>query len=411
MPIHSNRLLLLPAAVALLFASPLYAHSDTNEVIPNTTGGKVGLAAAVTSLSTSDPLPSQALPGYLLLGDAGVDRRGLRLEHGVVQVGYRFNAALGAELSLGAHGSDPVHVEAASLQWRGHTPSIEWTMGAGRQAPSLGPVMTKAGHLDRFGLMPLAKQAVTNGDWIDDGAQLKLFRQLADISWTLDFGLWRGRTFPGAAGSRATPSLHVGAKGGGLGGNWSLDAFGAQLKPLGRGSRVVSDTGAHSHTAPRCDASLNQIVCFDGHSRISGISMQWDSHRWPVTVSGAVMWRDEDGLLQSRNGTGQYDASTRGQWLQATWRAAQDWEVGLRHESLSARHQLVGPGAAMVASEAGLSRYAPQRRTTALLGYTFSPWADLRVEGGREVAAAQTSNFVALRLILQWERRFSKGPF
>ena len=122
------------------------------------------------------------------------------------------------------------------------------------------------------------------------------------------------------------------------------------------------------------------------------------------------MWRDEEGLLQSRNGTGQYDASTRGQWLQATWRAAREWEVGLRHESLSARHQLVGPGATMVASEAGLSRYAPQRRTTVLLGYTISPWADLRVEGGREVAAANTSSFVALRMILQWERRLIKDP-
>lgn len=403
----SNRNSLIFACAALL-VSAAQAHTDANEAIPDTPGFKASLAAAAISLSAKDKLPSQAMPGYLIRGDVGIDHRGTQLEHGVGQIGYRLNQTLGAQLAVGAHGTDPAHLEAAWLQARGFSPALDWTVGAGRQRPSLGVVMTRAGHLDRFGLMPLAKQALANGDWIEDGMEASAKQQFGGVDWTLDAGVWRGRSFPGGATASANPAVHLGAVGHHDAGEWALDAFVAQLKPQARGSRVFSANGAHTHAAPVCDASLNGVVCFDGRTRLSGISAQWAGRSLPVTLTGAMLWRDEQGSLASRNGLGQYDGRNRGEWLQGVWRVARDWETGVRVERLKADQSLVGAGASLVATEAGFGNYAQLQRQTFMAGYSLSPWADVRLEAGRDFSSAVSTRFVALRFILNWDRSFPK---
>lgn len=401
MPIRSSK----AWALALLMgaASLAQAHTDEHEAIPDVPGARVSAALAATSLSASTRLPSQALPGYLMLGDAGVDHRGFALEHGSVSLGYRLTPTWGAELALGAHGSDPIHVEAVWLQAKGLYGGADWRFGAGRQSPSLGAVMGQAGHLDRFSLMPLAKQAVSNGDWIEDGLELGLKHPIGDADGSLDIGLWSGRLFPGAVPGAAAPSLHAGLTwDSDEAGDLSLDAFAAQLRPAGRGSRASSLSGGHSHSPPSCDASLTQVVCFDGRSRIAGLSVQWQAPSWPLTLTGAVMWRKERGTLQSRDGEGQYSARNRGDWMQASWRFGVPWELGLRHERLMAVQSLTGAGASLVANEAGLGSYAPLRRSAAMLGWNINSWSDLRLEAGRETAGPQAARFVALRLLLRW---------
>lgn len=407
MQTHSNRHALV-LVCTMFFGGAALAHTDADEAIPDAPGVKASLAAAVSSLSAKDKLPSQAMPGYLIKGDVGIDRRGAQLEHGVAQLGYRFDQTLGAQLAIGAHGKDPLHVEAAWLQARGFSRSMDWTVGVGRQRPSLGKVMTRTGHLDSFGLMPLAKQALTDGDWIEDGLEASLKRQMAGLDWTLDAGVWRGRSFPGGAASSANPAVHLGAVGHHDAGEWAVDAFVAQLKPQARGSRIFNATGAHTHAAPVCDASLNGVVCFEGRSRLLGVSAQWEGRTLPVTVTGAMLWRNEQGSLISRNGQGQYDGRNRGEWLQAVWRMAPAWDVGVRLERLKADQSLMGAGASLVASEGGFGNYSRLQRQIAMAGYALAPWADLRLELGRDSASVTAARFAALRLVLQWDRSFSK---
>ena len=397
------------ASLAYLPAPPAAAHTESNEAIPEDVGAvRLGIAAAISALSASNSLPSQGLPGYLLVGDPGIDRRGTQLEHAVMQAGYRLTPSLGVQVALGAHNKDPIHVEAAWLQGRGKLGAFDWEVGAGRQRPSLGPVITRAGHLERFGLMPLAKLALTNGDWIENGARLTLRRSLGGIDWTLDTGLWVARSFPGARPGAAAPAVHLGASWDGAGGEWSIDAFYASLRPSERGSRVLSTTGAHTHAAPVCDAALNQVVCFDGRSRLAGVSARWEGESWPLTVSGAVMWRDETGELQSRNGLGRYEGRNRGAWLQAVWGFAPRWELGVRLEHLMATQSLIGAGANLLATEAGLSSYAPARRSAAMLSHALTPSTTMHIEGGHEQAGGLAARFVALRLVLHWDRTFGQ---
>jgi hypothetical protein len=384
------------ALCTLALAAPwAWAHGD--EVIPDESGFKFGAQAAVAWRRAAQGLPSQSLPGYLLQGDPGVDSRGTHLEHAVLQLGYRPNEVFGAQLAMGAHGHDPWHIEGASLQAKG----AAWTLELGRQRPSLGKVMTPAGHFDRFGLMPLAKQALTHGDWLEDGAQLNLKRTMWGADWTLDAGLWVGHSFPGTPGTQIFPSAHLGAQWHGMGGQWLLDGFMAKLDPKERASQIPSNNGTHTHAAPVCDASLNGVVCFDGSSRLMGFSAQWKSQLIPVSLQGAWLWRHEQGILQSANGVGQYGGRTGGQWLQAVWQMHAQWETALRFERLKAQHNLVGAGATLVASEAGFDPYSPQRRTAAMLGYSPNQRVTVRLEVGREKTNAQRVNFGAVRLGLK----------
>jgi hypothetical protein len=403
----NNRIL----CVALLLASlHAQAHQMAHEAVPDDVGTfALHGAVALTHLSSHSRLPSQGLPGYLRLGDSGEDLRGSNLEHAVLGLAYRLNKVVDAQLALGAHGADPAHVQTAWLQAQGgggYGPALQISLGVGRKGPSLGSVIGTAAHFSRFSAMPLAKAAVLNGDGIDDGAELGFAQLRGQLRWQGHVGVWSSQTFPGSAGSAAFPSLHTGVQWLGAAQAFSADAFTAQLKPQGRGSRLANAPGGHSHTAPVCNASLQDVVCFDGRSRITGLSAQWVlKAARPLTVELATLQRDEDGTLQSRNGLGQYAARTQGDWLQAVWAFAPRWQTGWRAERLQAQHTLTGPGASLLASEAGLNAYAPQRRLTALISYAARPWLQLSIEAGRESAGQQNARFVALRLVMHWQTR------
>ncbi len=373
-------------------------------------------ALAVRQLSASAVrLPSQGLPGYLLMGDPGERAQGLHLEHAVLGLRYRFNSAMTAQVALGAHGSDPAHVELAWLGTNTRTHSMgrspdDWpptqlSWGLGRRGPAWGAVVQSAGHLDVFAAMPLAKAAILGGDGVQDGAELGVTHRRGGLQWQGQLGVWSGRSFPGSRATAAFPGFHVGVQtldGTGL----SLDAFTAVLKPQARGSRTAQAPGGHSHAAPECNAQLQEVVCFDGSSHVSGLSTRWMSRSaTPLTLTGAVMWRHEDGALQSLNGNAHYRGRTRGEWLQGLWAFKPQWQAGLRLEHLAAQHTLMGPGAQFVAAEAGFNAYAPLYRHTAMLAFAPAPWISLYIEAGREQAGSQHANVVALRWVAQTATR------
>lgn len=382
-----------------------WAHNDAAP--PETDSGlTLGLQAALAHLSAPQALPSQGLPGYLLQGDAGLDARGTSLEHAVVYANYRFAPDWLAQFALGAHDSDPAHVETAWLQTQGRMDGLRWTLGAGRNSPSLGDVIGSAGHFDRFGRMPLAKQAWSNGDWIEDGSEWGAKGQHEGMDWALDVGVWTGSSFPGASASRAFPSVHLGLQSAqNAWGSWAVDGFVAPMDVSARASRIASTTGAHSHSAPACDEAMNGVVCFDGRAVLSGVSVQWRAANLPLTLQAALLWRNEQGTLQSRNGLGQYEGRNQGDWLEAIWHLQPQWDITLRHEQLNAQHYLAGAGARLLASEAGLDNYSPLRRTSFTTGYRVFENAELRLEAGQENSSTHEVAFVAVRMLLTWEGR------
>ena len=345
------------------------------------------------------------MQGYLLQGDPGIDRRGTGLEHAVVEAGWRINETWGATVAVGQHGTDQSHVEAAWVQAQRRYGPDDWLLIAGRQRPELGPVLTMAGHMDRFAMVPLAKRVAVNDDWIDDGLQFGWRRDGLDLKWSVDAGLWNGQVFPGASNSAMVPSLHTGV----ALGDWNLDGFYARFEPKGRGAVITSSTGAHSHSAPVCDALLKQIVCFDGASELTGASLRWNSHDWPVTASLAGWMRRDSGVLQSANGIANYTGDNQGAWADVTWRFLPRAEVGVRVENLYASHNLHGAGASLVASEAGFGTYKPANRSALMVAYLPSENLEIRFESGEEDVAGIHGTYTALRATVKFDYFWESG--
>lgn len=389
---------LAAAALGLLLASQASAHGDTASAAPDELGVRLGLSAAVSQINASTVLPSARLAGYLLQGDSGIDRRGAQLEHAVAEVGWRLSDTWATSVAIGQHGSDQAHLEAAWVQARRPTSSGNWQLTVGRQRPELGPVITQAGHLDRFALVPLAKRMAVNDDWIDDGLQLG-WRSAgaADVRWSADAGVWKGQVFPGSSAASAAPALHLGASWG----DWRLDGFAARFNPQGRGTQINNANGAHSHSAPLCNAALKQVICFDGRSDVAGASLRWDSHQWPVSVSTAGLVRRDSGSLSSANGSAQYRGDNRGGWVDAVWRFHPKAQLGVRAERIEASHSLSGSGASLLSTEASFSAYAPMRRNALMLGWRVSDNVDLHLETGRETALGAVARFSVLRLVVK----------
>jgi hypothetical protein len=412
-PVHLLRKSLLSLALASL-GGAAQAHGEADDVLPADPGVRLSAAAALTWLDANKELPSQRLRGFLLQGDAGTDRQGLNLEHATLGAAWRVNDTLGAELTVGKHGSDRAHVESAWVQVRHDADGADhwWLLTAGRQRPALGGTLGQGGHFDRFALMPVAKQVATHGDWMDDGLQLGWRQDDGQRRLTADVGLWRGRVFPAGASGPVVPTVHLGWGQG----PWQVDGFAAWLKPERRGSSVSANAG-HSHTAPECNAALKDVACFTGRSTLAGASVVWAGAQapvaWPVTLTASGWLRDERGRLESANGLGQYRAQNRGVWLQALWDVMPKWQTGIRLERAWATQRLTGPGATLLASETGLSAYQPASRQTVVLAWQFHPSVTLSAELGRERAATPPStaagvaagvrststNFAALRLV------------
>ena len=174
------------ATAMLLCAGLAQAHENEHNGPPLQPGWQVGGGVAVNLAAASDAWPVARHEGVLLTGQTARDRRNeLSLEHATVGAAARFTPWLAAQLHLGQHDRDRAHVEVARVEatWNA------WRLRARRQSPSLGGVVDGAGHFNRFAQAPLAKQAVFNETWVDDGLTLvELVLVLSLLGGKFDLG-------------------------------------------------------------------------------------------------------------------------------------------------------------------------------------------------------------------------------
>ena len=407
-PLQTRACAVAAATLCLLAMNPARAHDASDANIPATPGLQINTAAAVGYRHADQPVPAPRLTGVLGLGDTPADQRGWALEHGTLGAGVRLTPLLGATITFGKHGSERAHTEAAWVEVRSSAES-DFTLGAGRNRIPLGPVIGNAGHLDRFGQMPLIKRAAFNGDWIEDGVNLS-WRPHPEgaFEWLqgIDAGLWRARRFPGSENAAWAPTVRARAAGAAWGnaGDWEADAFYSRLEPQGRGAYVQRSNSGHIHTAPQCSASLRDITCFDGAVDLLGASASWATPLPGVRLTAAGVLRNERGNLYSQNGDTRYKGRTNGGWLEALWQPTVQWDVGVRQEWLRSTHSLDGPGATPVAADASLLPNDPSRRFTAMLGWRPRAGWLLALEAGRERVAGKANTVMALRVL------YTPGP-
>lgn len=385
-------------------ASRAGAHGLGEQAIPDSPGIRVGAAAAFSSYDADDHLPWRQLPGVVLTGLPGEDRTDARLEHGTVEVGWRINEVFGASAAMGWHGDGDSHWEVAWLTAGLPWPGGDWTLGVGRRHVPMGPVLDAAGNFDRFGLMPLAKRAAVNDDWIEDGANLRWVGH-GQVPVEVDLGLWSGKPFPGDGNTSIYPQLHVGADLGAL----RLDGFLARVSADGRGTDVRrTDEGGHSHGAPSCNDLLAQVVCFDGDTDLAGASVRWSMDTVPLDFMVGALYRRDQGDLYSISANSRYLGRTMGGWLEAVWSFRPDWTGAMRLEGMEGRNTLRGHGASLMALELGLLP-EPGLNKRATMTLAWAPVASLSVaaEAGREWNDLAGNDFVGMRLIWRDELRYA----
>ncbi len=258
--------------------------------------------------------------------------------------------------------------------------------------------------MDRFAFMPLAKQAAFEGDWIEDGVNLR-WRDDGPAELEVNAGIWRGKVFPGVTGSSAAPALHVG----GYLGAFRLDGFLTHLQPDRRGTAIALTSDGHTHATPSCAQSLAGLACFEGDSDIAGASLRWHAATLPIEVTVAGLLRREEGNLFSSNGDTAYQGETRAGWVEAAWTLRPAWQLLLRSERLVAEHDLSGFGASLVAHDAALLP-EPGATSRHALALVWQPRQDLTVsaELGREEVAGEANPYIGLRLLWSGDWRYRR---
>jgi hypothetical protein len=373
------------------------AHEPGADALPDAPGWRVGAAAAVLAVEARQPWPTPQWPGVLIYGSAPRDQRGgLHVEHVTVDAAARISERWGAHVALGVHDRDRAHVEAARLQARWEREDDEFQLGLGRDTVRMGAPIDGAGHFDRFSQAPMAKRAVLNDMWADDGASFAWRRAVERGLRGVELGLWRGQAFPGGPRGKPVPTVHLQL-------GWDhldVHVFSARLQPEGRGAAVMSaGASGHLHSSPDCRASLRQLVCFDGRVDVLGGSLQWAPEDSALTLSVAGLARRERGALYSLSGDADYRAKVKGVWADAAWQFDDRWAGALRLERLVPGNSLTGVGATLVSREAGLAQGGPVNRWTASLLHTPFERFQVALEGGTESGVQGRSTHVAIRLI------------
>lgn len=396
-----GRALLLTGALAM--SVPAWAHGEAGDVLPPEPGWDAAAALALRGLDVGGDLPSTAMAGYLLQGDAGDPPERQSLEHASTSLAWRATPSLGAYVQLAAHGSEPPEWEDAWVQWRRDTAEGDaWWWSLGRMAPAQGEALAQAGVFDDFALPPLAQRMAWDHAMPEHGLQWSWRGERAQADWALDLGVWSGDAFPGHGAASPVPSLHLGWRRG----PWRADGFWLAQRARDRGASVLGVAG-HSHVAPTCDAALQEVVCFTGRSDVQGLSLVWDGvnadRAWPLRVTWAGWRRLERGGLRSQNGAVDYQGDGRGWWLEGAWSWRTDWRLSARIERLSQRLSLSGQGSGLVAEDAGFTEDSAMRRESLSLAYQWRPWSRWVLTWGQEAQGQQAGvTFAALRWVLQW---------
>ncbi len=404
MPTHSQaseravrRLCRWIGAVALCAVpAVVLAHAVADVQIPETPGWRVGAAVAVSAIGARDTLPAPYLFGVLDTGQAAPSRNGLTLEHATLEGGLRIDDWLGANLAVGWHAGENIHLEAAWLQARWWLDEARLSVGAGRAKVPMGAVLDGGGDYDRFTLVPLVKRASLNVDWFDEGVVVAWQGDAASPISRVEAGLWRGSGFPGGGELPPVPALHVQA----LVAEVTLDAFAAWLQPTGRGTYALdSGSPGHSHGVPNCANSLSGLVCFDGKVQVYGGSVAWAPHGLPLSITLAALLRNEQGSLYSQLGDARYRGQTLGGWLDVVWQVQPQWTLAGRFEALRATQDLEGPGASLVAAQARLIPNLPAYRAAAALAYSATSEWGFNIEIGAERNGGIDNPYVGARVV------------
>jgi outer membrane murein-binding lipoprotein Lpp len=324
------------------------------------------------------------IPGFALGGEATeANTRGFSLGESEVSLSANIDQALYGQLVLSFTSEDEVAVEEGFIQ----TTSLPWgfTAKAGRFFSGIGYLNQRHAHDWDFVDAPLPYLAMLNGQYGDDGVQL---RWLAPTPFFLEFGgeLFRGEAFPAAGsthGGVGTQTVFVRA-GDDIDDSSSWQAGLSYLR-AGASGRETGDTP--DVFSGRTDLGIASLVykwAPDGNVRERNL-----------TLAGEFFLQRQTGDF---NGT-TIEGYQTGWYAQAVYQFMPGWRAGLRYDEVNADDVDV----ALTGTALDNMGHTP-RRGTALVEYDTSEFGRIRLQYSRDDSDVRSND----QLLLQYTVIF--GP-
>jgi hypothetical protein len=317
------------------------------------------------------------IPGFAL-GDETSEgnSKGFSLGESEINFSANIDQALYGNLTVSLNSEDEVEVEEAYIQ----TTSLPWgfTAKGGRFFSGIGYLNQKHAHDWEFIDAPLPYAAMLDGQYGDDGIQL---RWLAPTSFFLEFGgeLFRGEGFPGSGAANA--------------------GIGAQSVFVHAGDDINESSSwqaglSYLRTRAKERETGETPDLFTGHTDlgIASLVYKWAPNGNPyqqnLSLSGEYFLQRQSGDF---NGT-RTDGYQTGWYVQAVYQFMPQWKLGLRYDEVNADDVDI----ALAGTALDNLGHTP-RRGSALLEYDTSEFGRIRLQYSRDESDTDSNDLLLLQ--------------
>ncbi len=362
----------------------------------------IGVVLDGKAMASSHNPKTWRLPGFALGDQAKPPPRGPSIGESEINLQANVDQALFANLTVAFENDNSVSIEEAFAQ----PSSLPWGFTAkfGRFFSGIGYLNEQHAHTWDFADAPLPYLAFLNGQYGDDGLQL---RWLAPTDQFLEFGgeVLRGASFPANSVSEALSSNHndgIGA--------WSAFVHtGNDIGTDGSYSVGLSYLGTRSKdraTDPVGGSAGSDIFTGTDHTFILDGVYKWAPNgnfalRY-VKLQSEVFLRKEEGDFAALDFPGAAGVSTTknfasgwqtGFYVQGVYQFMPFWRVGVRYDQVNAPS--LGPAfAGTTLDSAGVT----PRRYSAMVDYSTSEFGRFRLQYNRDESRPEPDN----QFILQY---------
>jgi hypothetical protein len=352
-------------------------------------------------VSTHNP-NTWRLPGFALGDEAKPPPRGVSIGESEINLQANVDQALFANLTVAFENDNSVNIEEAFIQ----PTALPWDFTAkiGRFFSGIGYLNEQHAHTWDFADAPLPYMAFLNGQYGDDGIQL---RWLAPTNMFIEFGgeAMRGASFPSNSVSEALTSNHNA----GLGAWSAFLHVGDDINDSSSYSAGISYLGTRSS-----NRATDPVGGPPGSDQFTGVDHTFIAdavYKWApngnfaqsyVKLQGEAFARKESGAFTALNfasapgvpTTHSLDSGIQtGFYAQAVYQFIPFWRVGVRYDQVHAPSL----GAAFAGTTID-SRDLTPRRYSAMIDYSTSEFGRFRVQYNRDEARPEPDN----QLILQY---------
>lgn len=391
-----NRTLIRSATLASMsFASTIVAASD------NTMNPAISMVLQGQYADYKQNPEAYELPGFMLGGEAGLNKAGLGLGHGELVISSNIDDRYFGKFTLAIaehEGATEVELEEAFIETIGLGSGL--TIKGGRFFSNVGYLNNQHNHAWDFIDAPLVYRGLFGDQLIDDGLQVRWLAP-TDLFFQIGAEMGRGERFPagGAANDGKGSWATFAELGGDMGDshNWQLGLSHWSAEIAGR------ESGSHSH-----GSSATETPSYSGDSDVTAIDLVWkwapqgnDSQR-NLKLQFEYFQRDETGNIEmvgsSSPKTSTYEGEQSGWYAQAIYQFMPGWRGGLRYDRLEADNR--GSDIAEL-GEAGLDDegHTPQR-SSIMIDYARSEFSQVRLQFNRDDSYENSDNQVYLQYIM-----------